>query len=89
MFLPAVLEWTFIRLKRIPRVAEQYVRVANHVPTGVRRGGDGHLLTPTRSFGDVRSMSGIAPHSNVKSLGIAAACWERYRIDEAGTRPIA
>jgi 2-polyprenyl-6-methoxyphenol hydroxylase-like FAD-dependent oxidoreductase len=34
MFLPEVLKRAFIRLERIPWVAEQYVRVANHVPTG-------------------------------------------------------
>jgi 2-polyprenyl-6-methoxyphenol hydroxylase-like FAD-dependent oxidoreductase len=34
MFLPETLKRVFIRLERIPWVAAQYVRVANHVPTG-------------------------------------------------------
>src|SRR5262245_37815601 len=34
LFLPELLKRAFIRLERIPWVAEQYVRVANHVPTG-------------------------------------------------------
>jgi 2-polyprenyl-6-methoxyphenol hydroxylase-like FAD-dependent oxidoreductase len=34
MFLPKMLKRAFIRVEQIPWVAEQYVRVANHVPTG-------------------------------------------------------
>jgi 2-polyprenyl-6-methoxyphenol hydroxylase-like FAD-dependent oxidoreductase len=34
MFLPTMFKQAFILAERIPWVAEQYVRVANHVPTG-------------------------------------------------------
>jgi 2-polyprenyl-6-methoxyphenol hydroxylase-like FAD-dependent oxidoreductase len=34
MFLPELLKQVFIRVERIPWVAEQYVRIADHVPTG-------------------------------------------------------
>jgi hypothetical protein len=34
MFLPKLLKQIFIRIEKIPWVANQYVRVANHVPSG-------------------------------------------------------
>ena len=34
MFLPGLLKRVFIRVERIPWVAERYARVANHAPTG-------------------------------------------------------
>jgi 2-polyprenyl-6-methoxyphenol hydroxylase-like FAD-dependent oxidoreductase len=34
MFLPGPLKRAFIRVEKIPWVAERYVRIANHVPTG-------------------------------------------------------
>ena len=41
MFLPKMLKRAFIRVEQIPWVAEQYVRVANHVPTGCANPGTG------------------------------------------------
>ena len=41
MFLPKMLKRAFIRVEQIPWVAEQYVRVANHVPTGCADPGPG------------------------------------------------
>ena len=40
-FLPKMLKRAFIRVEQIPWVAEQYVRVANHVPTGCANPGTG------------------------------------------------
>lgn len=34
MFLPKPLKKAWIRIETLPWVAAQYVRVANHVPTG-------------------------------------------------------
>jgi 2-polyprenyl-6-methoxyphenol hydroxylase-like FAD-dependent oxidoreductase len=43
MFLPKPLKRITIMIEKLPWVAEQYVRVANHVPTGCTAGGS---LTP-------------------------------------------
>jgi hypothetical protein len=63
MFLPAPLKKVSILIERIPWIAAQYVRAANHVPTGCDAGLD------------INARSGA---ETVKNLGSARESTTRF-----------